>query len=182
MTPEQYSQRLGELIEAIKPEAINYATAATGNMLRDIKNRLITKGELADGGQFTPYSTNPLLVSRESFSNKTNADKFFGKQKGGLKLLMGGYRQLRQIEGLQVAHKSFFRTGETLNSLKIITQSEQGGDVVIKSGVNARGLKIIAENSNREGIDILLPSEPEKLRMAKIFIEGLTKVIKQHIA
>lgn len=64
-------------------------------------------GRGQDGHQFKPYSTRPLLIpySRIYDTGKLKQDVLrLGRSRGELVYFSGGYRQYREMMGLQVEH------------------------------------------------------------------------------
>ena len=123
-------KRLNQMAVELPRDYPLWANAALGNFaLKRIKDRIVGSGIAADGSSYKPYSTKPMLVGASSFRTKKGAKDFFGSKKKRrelqwviyrghkLAVLQGGYKQLRQLENNQVAHKSFLRTNQMWPSI-----------------------------------------------------------------
>jgi hypothetical protein len=139
-------KELAVRLERIKQELNGFpqwADAILGNTaLALLKKRVVEKGIASDDTAFRPYSTRPMLVGAKSFRTKSAAASVFGSpakrkslewrtiDRGGalyrLAILPGGYKQIRQIEGSQVAHKSFLRSGEMWLSIHTLGTKKEG--------------------------------------------------------
>ena len=80
----------------------------------EMLKRIHDRGIAADGRKIGRYSTKPTLIGAKSFTTKGNAQRALGSKskrkelewrtvKGNkLAILPGGYKQIRQIEGVRV--------------------------------------------------------------------------------
>jgi len=97
------------------------ASSVQGSMMR----RVFNDGKDSKNGMIGSYSTKPTLVGRSSFVNQTAWNRVFKVKKykwvtfrgKKLKVLPGGYKQIRQIEGKETATVNLTRTGKLSKSL-----------------------------------------------------------------
>jgi hypothetical protein len=135
-----------------------------------ITNRIVTRGESAEGGSFSPYSTKPMLVGAKSFRTKAAAASVFERKNIGknqwrtiqrnsknyrLILLPNGYKELRRIEGSGTAFKTFLRTGEMWGSSRGVNSdnmpAKEANAVKVEGTVeNAPGKYITTVGSKSE--------------------------------
>lgn len=174
------------------------------SIISDVKERVISRGQAADGSMFSPYSTRTMLVGRTSFKTAQAFNAFVkeGKESKGLKgkkgvkmtktvdwrtikrggqtyrlmLLEGGYKKLRELHGHPTSKKIFYWDGTMLNSVfpKDPVQSGYRFSSVYGPNIERELLKMSGLQS-REGKKLLAPSEQEKQRGREIFFKLLNK-------
>lgn len=199
MTVDQASIRLNELGQKLRNDFPNWANAALGNTaLAMIQKRVIDTGVSSDGSAYKPYSTKPTLVGAKSFRTKAAASSVFGTpakrkalewrriNRGGtyynLAILPGGYKQIRQIDGSQVNHKSFLRTGEMWQSIHTLGTDTEGQGFVTRIGTKVDlSNKKLSGNTEREGKDILMVSKQEEQKLAQILDKYIQNVINSSL-
>jgi hypothetical protein len=200
MTPEQLSANLNKVNQQIAQDFPLWANVALGNTaLAMLKERIIKTGVASDGSPYKPYSTSPILVGAKSFRTKAAAASVFGSKekrkslqwrtidRGGslyrLALLPGGYKQVRQIDGSQVAHKSFLRTGEMWMSVHNLGTKQEGQmrfTTTIGTQVELSNKKLEG-NTVREGKEILMISQKEEKALTEILDKYITNTINKAI-
>lgn len=200
MTPEQLSSNLGRVQAEINSTFPQWANVALGNTADAmIQKRIISSGMASDGNKYSAYSTNPTLVGAKSFRTKAAAATIFGNPKkrasqqwvtinrGGanyrLVVLPSGYKQVRQIEGLQVAHKSFLRTGEMWGSIHTLgTRQEGTGRFVTVVGTeNPFSNKKLEGHEKREGKPIMMISKSEERELTLILDKYITNILNKAV-
>lgn len=197
MTPEQLSANLNRVRSEINTEYPQWANVALGNTaLAMLKDRVVNKGISPDGSAYNPYSTKPILVGAKSFRTKAAADSIFGSKtkrkaadwrtitRGGtnyrLILLPGGYKRIRQIEGSQVAHKSFLRSGEMWLSIHTLGTRKEGGGFTTTVGTEVElSNKKLEGNTKRENKEILMVSKSEETRLTEILDKYITNKLNR---
>lgn len=70
MSPEEYSERLGELYGLISGDlALDTIVPAASDLLFEIKNRIVQEGMNTAGGEIGQYSQKPIYVTPQQFVN-----------------------------------------------------------------------------------------------------------------
>jgi hypothetical protein len=137
------------------------ATSVQGTMMR----RVFNNGKDSKNGMIGSYSTRPTLVGRSSFVNKSAWDRVFKTKKykwvtfrgRKLKVLTGGYKQIRQIEGKETVSVNLTRTGKLSKSLVI--EPTANGYII---GFLPYGAKLSQYQENHWNKMIFAPSLNEK--------------------
>jgi hypothetical protein len=81
LTFEEYDTKQKQAISALESEPMGKLMLEIGgDALRMIADRIIKRGENAEGGQFPPYSTKPMLSGCSNFINKTSCTQFIGSK------------------------------------------------------------------------------------------------------
>jgi hypothetical protein len=190
--------RLNNLSQQINAEFPQWASVALGNTaLAMLKQRVVNKGIASDGSSFSPYSSKPTLVGAKSFRTQAAAQSVFGSKdkrkkmewqtinRGGssfrLAILPGGYKQIRTIEGSQVAHKSFLRSGEMWISIHTQgTRQEGSGKFITTVGTeNDLSNRKLEGNEKREGKEILGVTQQEEIKLTEILDKYVTNFIQK---
>jgi hypothetical protein len=190
--------RLSQLSNQINSEYPQWASTVLGvTAFAMLKQRVVNKGVASDGSSFSPYSTKPILVGAKSFRTKAAAQSVFGSKdkrktlewktidRGGAKyrlaLLPGGYKQIRTIEGSQVGHKSFLRSGEMWLSIHVEgTRQEGQGKFVTTVGSEVELTnKKLAGNEAREGKQILGVTSQEETQLGEIMDKYVTNLVNR---
>ena len=114
-----------------KTETDKIARTAAFTLKANIANRVFQDGIASNKGSIGSYSRKATLIGAKSFAIKGKANIIFGtkskrkKQKWVTKngkhlvVLPGGYAQLRQLQGRQVARVDLHLTGKLLNEWSI---------------------------------------------------------------
>jgi hypothetical protein len=137
------------------------ATSVQGTMMR----RVFNDGKDSKNGMIGSYSTRPTLVGRSSFVNKSAWDRVFKTKKykwvtfrgRKLKVLTGGYKQIRQIEGKETVSVNLTRTGKLSKSLVI--EPTANGYII---GFLPYGAKLSQYQEDHWNKMIFAPSSNEK--------------------
>ena len=196
MTLQELSASLKRASQQINADFPQWANVALGNTaLAMLKQRIVNTGQASDGSSYKPYSTKPTFIGASSFRTKAAANSVFGtvtkrralewrKVRGhNLAILPGGYKQIRQIDGSQVSHKSFLRTGEMWLSIHTLgTQAAGEGKFTTTVGTKVDlSNKKLEGNTAREGKEILMISKKEEQELTKILDKYITNIINKSI-
>jgi hypothetical protein len=191
--------KLNQMINAEFPVFANNPEIGVGlgmTALAAINRRIVQTGQTADGGSFKPYSSKPALVGAKSFRTQAAAQSVFGSKdkrkalqwrtidRGGamyrLAILPGGYKQIRTIEGSQVAHKSFLRGGEMWKSIHVQGTTGSNGKFITTVGTeNELSNKKLEGNVKREGKEILQTSPKEDQMLTNLLDKFITKLVQR---
>jgi hypothetical protein len=160
-----------ELNSTLKVAAIT----TQGNIMR----RVFNDGKATQGGFIGSYSTKPLAVGRKSFTRQSSWNQVFAakkyawttirgkKTKAGkpvrLKVLPGGYKQLRSIQGKDVSTVNLDYSGKLKGSM--IVEAIPFGYVV---GFLPYGAKLSQYQEQKWNKPIFYPSKYEKAVITKI--------------
>lgn len=95
--------------------------------MAEVMYRVFNTGKASNSRSIGNYSTRTTLVGAKSFVNKTAWNKVYKdknlkwvtKGKRRLKVLPGGYRMIRSIEGKEVAYVNLQRTGKLKSSMQM---------------------------------------------------------------
>jgi len=176
MTIPEYNARMEKVIkDSQRNEEVMVRLGASA--LTWIKERVIETGVNAKGQKFKPYSTRPTLAGGKSFRTVKYAAQVLGskaKRKGfdwvtvnghRLVVVKGGYKEIRQLQGLQTDHVDFSVTNEMWGDINIISKSSdhQKGTVIIGAKKESEKKKLEGNTKRRGDILDLNPHEIEDL-------------------
>lgn len=142
------------------------AVQIASNLLAQVENRIIQKGEDADGVKFPGYSTTPVPKFWFYGTGRTRTFDDKVKKFPGNTL---SYKQARVLDNLQVDRVDFFRTGEMWQHTGVeITKRLFAFTQVSIKGKTKEARDKIGWNSDRYGTYVLKPQkgEVEKERRA----------------
>lgn len=153
------------------------AVQIASNLLAQVENRIIQKGEDADGVKFPGYSTTP--VPKFFFygrSRNNGADTRVRKAK--TKTL--SYKEFRGLNNLQTQHVDLYFTGEMWNHTGVeITKRLFAFTQVSIKGKTKEAQNKIGWNSERYGGYILKPQKDEIEAARKSYlIDRRNRIIK----
>lgn len=182
-------QRLDELPSDLEELLVTQQAAVALNFYAVIKNRIQQTGEKAEGGQLGEYSTSPSLVGSTSFRTKTAANKVLGSKskrkarqwrtvKSGnksvrLTILEGGYKELRDLSGLQTGFVDLTYRDQTSgyegmwSRIRLIVKEVAPGKILIglePDQLDSEGNSLpdrISALNKKYGTNILAPSAQE---------------------
>lgn len=195
MTPQQASAGMQRFVNYVQSQ-FERDILVVGSMALSaaIRNRVEQTGIAADGSKFTPYSTKPMLAGAKTFTGVTAFNRIAGTKekraalewvtvsRGGttyrLFVIPNGYKQVRELEGRQVAHKSFNRTGFMWQGFGI--KGAQNKRVVI-GGKSQDSQNKINWNSAREKQNIIEASDRETEVLAAYITNKLTEKLNDFI-
>jgi hypothetical protein len=165
-----------ELLAALEPEALRAGADAAAL----IENRIVDKGEKADGSALTPYSTKPAPAFYYFGRSRTNAGEKAVQKKAKAKQPIS-YREFREINGLNTDHKSLEFTGEMWQGFGVIgakTLSEGVVEVTI-GGKNDRTRSLLGYHSDRENTEITAPNREEIQTVSAGVIARLKAIVEK---
>ena len=111
-----------------------------GTYFVEYVSRIFNEGKASDKTPIGQYSTKQMLVGAKSFMNKTKANAFFSSEKAKnkknkgdsgwrtikteqgferLKLIEGGYKEFRALNGLQTSEVDLTFRGDLFRSVKL---------------------------------------------------------------
>lgn len=166
--------------------------ASTANTM--IKTRVIEKGQNAEGEQYDPYSTKPMLASRAGMTqaayNKVAGSKAKRKElkwvtleRAGKKVrlfeLDGGYKEFRELHGRQTGFVDFAFSGKMWANINVVSGDDEHkiGRARI-STLSEEEMKKLAGNTERKGVILDLSSD-ETYKLARIIEKRLTDMWRQ---
>jgi len=192
LTPEQFEIAIDNVVADLQSGAFGEVMfAAANDALGLIKTRVVYSGENAEGQQFAPYSTKPLWTGRPRMTEKAY-DKVAGSKKkrrelrwatfnkGRHFLLVGGYKEFRELHERQTAFVDFTFHGDMWSSIKIISDKTRhdSGEAIIAPD-NQTDFAKLEGNVARRG-DILMLNASEIEHVSKIINEGLIDIWKRN--
>lgn len=197
MTPDEAAKRfdmLEKMIERDLPTFIQERVAHSAQQL--IENRVRVQGKNYRGGSFKPYSTKPILSSGTTAKSKAVGNALAGSKskrrqlewrtvthKGKqvrLFIVPGGYKQIRQIEGLQTGHKDFWFTTQMWGGFGVKRKSHTKNKITVTlGGTNKESQDKIDGNSEREGVNIINISDSELKSLAKMVDKEIQRYINK---
>jgi len=165
---------------------------AAHDVVAQIENRITTTGKAADGLMFSPYSTKPFWTTgRMQKSNRLRnwaignpSVKWmtvkYGEKNVHLFQVPGGYKQAREIEGLQTQYKDFEFSGQMWRMFGVKRSATAKDNVrVWIGGRSTRSQKLINKNSKREGKPLIDMSKEEIATMEKVIDNEISKLMKK---
>lgn len=140
MSFEKTVNKLAGLDAFMRREAKLITGEVIGNYFGEYVSRIFNEGKASDKTPIGQYSTKPMLVGAKSFMNKTKANAFFSSEKAKnkknkgdsgwrtikteqgferLKLIEGGYKEFRALNGLQTSEVDLTFRGDLFRSVKL---------------------------------------------------------------
>ncbi len=169
----QLNKRLEKFASSLEgQEHGNIMVQLASTALTKVKDRIIKKGEDADGGKFDPYSTKPMLTNYTGMNvsayNKVAGSKEKRKKLkwvtiGGHKLfeLTDGYKEYRELHGRQTGHVDFVFSGKMMNDINLVSsRSELNSGVAVITTRKDEEQEKLKGNTERRG-EILALSDKE---------------------
>jgi len=195
MTPDEAANRFQKLLDMINRDLPVYIKETLAHdASAAVALRVQQTGKNFRGGSFKSYSTKPMLTSGTTAKSKSVWNKLASSKTSRRDLdwvtikrrgknvhlfeLKGGYKQLRQLEGLQTAHKDFSFSQVMWNSYGVKRTVNTNNEVVVTIGGKTQDSQDrINWNSKREGVEIINISDQELKKLAK----NLDKQIQKYI-
>ncbi len=166
-TPEQYLQKMRERIKNIKAASLMESVVA--KVQTAMEKRIFEDGASGNGQKLGTYSTKPMYATKKQFA-KTSAFKPQGKTggKGTFKnkrtrqsmYLAQGYKQLKQVQGLQSNFVNLEYTGALRKAFKAKPQTN-AQQVTLGIGGKQSDKKLAALKA-KYGTDIFKPTTAER--------------------
>lgn len=192
---EEFNKKIDQVIANL-PKFIKQTSddIALNDLAALISERVINKGENEKGGSFSGYSTKATLAGASTFTSKAAFNKVAGskaKRKSldwvtlngnSLFVLKGGYKEVRKLEGREVGHKSFERTGKMWQNFGIVrTQQLDKRYIVSLGGLNKDAQDKMNWNSEEEGTNILGATKEEQNIIAQLYEKRLVNYLKKNL-
>lgn len=166
---------------------------AAHDVVGQIEHRVTTTGVAADGRKFSPYSTKPFWTTgrmgksdrlrKWAFSNENVKwmTVKYGDKNIHLFQVPGGYKQARQIEGLETSFKNFEFSGQMWRMFGVKRSATSKNNVrVWIGGRTRRSQRLINENSKRENKPIIDMSKKEIDIMEKVVDKEIQRLLQKH--
>lgn len=161
-TPAQLRQGIAraraDLLAALSVEGATVGADAAAL----IEDRIVTKGEKADGSRFSPYSTKGVPAYLYFGRSRNAAGEAAVRRKATARQPVS-YKEFRQLNGLNTGVKNFQFTGEMWQGfgVKSVRPVRPGVVVVTLGGKNARTAELLGYHSAREGAELTALSKQE---------------------
>jgi len=179
-------QNLRASLQKAKAE-IQSALISEGNVIGAdtaalIEDRIVSKGEKAEGGKFSPYSTKPvpafLYFGRSRNAGGETAVKRAAKEKKGV-----SYKDFRQFNGLNTSFKNFQFSGEMWSGFGVRAVRLVSSTVVEIEigGKNSRSNLLFKAHSERENSELTAPSEKELKIISETVQERIINILKRNL-
>lgn len=192
MTPEELDNRFEKVISDIQSTEFGKLMVYAGNdALTLIRRRVQEEGTNAEGQQYKPYSTKPMLANCSSMTTnacsrvagskqKRKELKWVTLQRGGKNIrlfeLPGGYKEFRDIHGRQTGHVDFTVSGKMWGNIKVISDNtEHNGGIVRIGATTELDKNKLRGNTDRRGA-ILKLSQGELNYISERFAMGITQI------
>lgn len=162
MTLDEQIRRFDNLLDFLDNELPVLAEQVLAtDLVALITNRVVQRGETYLGGKFKPYSRRTVAAYRFWGKSRNQAAE---KKVRALARARAGitYADFRSLNNLETSVKNFEFTGEMwrLFGIRAVQRSSRTTRIQI-GGTTAASQKKIDENSSREGISIIEPSQSE---------------------
>ena len=147
-----------------------------------IEDRIVSKGEKAEGGKYSPYSTKPVAAFRY-FGRSRNAGGEAAMRRAAKEKRGVSYEDFRRANGLGTSNKNFQFTGEMwqnfgLRGVKMISSTVVEIEI---GGKNARSNLLLKAHSERENSELTAPSQKELQIIAETVSERIINIIKRNL-
>jgi hypothetical protein len=179
MTLDQFLAKITQTRLNIEREAANIGAAMGADLSALIADRVIQRGKTAEGGSFTPYSTNETAAFFfRGKSRRGRADAQVAKlQKARTPL---SYSKFRELNGLKSSPKNFEFTGEMWREFGVTATRFDGRVIYVtiggKTELSANKMEWL---SKQEGRDIIEPSKSELAQVESLTVRRVQKIIDQ---
>lgn len=187
MTSVEFQKKIdvvvGNLINNQLPDFM--AMTIVNDLIEGVQTRLQEKGELASGEK-PKYSTKSALVGYPGEGTQQNYAAMYKKAYSALKVegakwatvkghklveAPGGYKQIRELGGLQTDHVDFTVSNSMLRSVKVKNKRVEGTKIVVTySPTGTEQEAKVSGHNNRYDENILEPNKAE-LKQASIRIQ-----------
>jgi len=161
MTLSEFQQKIDRALNRIDSELETQVAVAGNDLVALITNRVVQRGETADGGSFTPYSTTEVPAFFYFNRGRTSSANSTAKQKAK-KHEEISYKEWRGLNNLNTSPKNYEFTGEMWRGfgVKSIQRTANGATITIGGTTNTSEDRI-TWNSKQEGKSIIKPSKKE---------------------
>ena len=161
MKLSELQNKIDNAIRRIDDELEVQARSAGLDLVAIVANRVVQKGETAEGGSFTPYSTKEIpaffFLGKSRTATAEAKVKALSKYPDNL-----SYKEFRAINNLNTSHKNFEFSGEMWRGFGVLSATKSPNGVTLTIGGRSEASEDrITWNSKREGTSIILPSKAE---------------------
>lgn len=197
-TPQELAARIEKAAAQIPIIFANGEVIAMNEILSNMMRRIFNEGKRTDGGQIGQYSTKKMLVGASSFRNKTAANRFFSKKNKkelewvyyknrALAVMKGGYKELREIQGLESNYVNLQYRDNLINSIDIgvnrfanirVEGSTAYFDDATVIGVTTEKAAIITSALDKKYGQVFYPSEEEINIGVTLMTQYITEQLK----
>lgn len=161
MTLSELSQRIDTALDRIESEVEQQAAIAGSDLVALITNRVIQKGQNADGGNFSPYSTKEVPAFLFFNKSRNNSAEATVRKKAKKKEPIS-YKDFRELNNLNTNFKNFEFTGSMFRGFRLLkVEKTTTGVKITIGGSNPDSEKKIGWLSEQEGQSIIRPSSEE---------------------
>jgi len=171
----------------------NIMVSIASDALVTIRERIKESGTNAEGGQYPPYSTNPMLSGCKNFIQKAACERYVKKddtkwvmidrgtpQMRPLFVIPGGYKEFREIQGRQTGFVDFSFSNRMWNNIKIVSDnSEHNQGIARIAATTDEDKKKLEGNTKRKG-KILKLSQSEISELSRRFSTKITQIFERH--
>ena len=180
-------QNLRTALQKAKSEIVS-SLISEGNVIGAdtaalIEDRIVSKGEKAEGGKFSPYSTKPVAAFRY-FGRSRNAGgeaaaKRAAKEKKGV-----SYKDFRQFNGLSTSFKNFQFSGEMWQGMGVVGVKMLSSSVleIEIGGKNERSKRLLGYHSEREKSELTAPSKSELDIISSTVSDRIISIVNRNIS
>ena len=196
MTPEDLDNTFNNIIRDIESDGMGRVMVQVGSAaLALIRDRVQKTGQDAEGGQYKPYSTKPMLSGCKNMlkgscekvigsKEKRREKKWVTLQSGGKNVhlfeIPGGYKEFREINGRQTGFVDFSFSGRMWANIKVVSDNSEHNAGVARIGTTIAEVNDILEGNTKRRTDILKLSKGELNDLSGMFNLGITQIFHNH--
>lgn len=182
MSLEEIRQGILRAAAELQRELSAEALRAGADAAALVEDRIVMRGEKADGGALTPYSTKPAPAFYYLGRSRNNAGEAAVKARAKKRQSIS-YREFRQLNGLGVDHKSLDFTGAMWQGfgVKRVSVLRLGVVQVEIGGKNEYTGKLLGYHSAREKTEITAPSAQEIRLISAGIKDRLQSIIAKNV-
>lgn len=147
-----------------------------------VEDRIVTKGEKAEGGKFSPYSTKPVAAFRY-FGRSRNSSGEQGVRKAAKEKRGVSYKDFRELNGLNTSVKNFQFTGEMWRGMGVVNVRLISYSVleITIGGKNPRSKFLLNAHSERENSNLTEPSKSELQIISETVQTRIVNILKRNL-
>ena len=195
MTAQQYAKKLNDTVQGLTTglsEKMQVWVAS--DVIGEVQRRIQSTGELSDGDK-GQYSTKSALVGYPSSGIQQNYSAMYKRAYNALKKQAaakwvtvsghrlveapGGYKQIRELGGLDTNFKDYTISGDMFRSVKVRKNAHTPTTVSVTYGSQGKNEKILESHNERAGQNILLPNKDEMKRLELRIIKWIVAELRQ---
>lgn len=196
MTADEAIRRINIVVDSTITQWGEMMLEVAESANTNLKDRIINTGYNAEGRQYDPYSTTPMLANCKSMTqsacskvagSKTKRKdlKWVTLQRGGKNVrlfeLAGGYKEFRELHGRQTGFVDFAFSGRMWADVQIVSSDgEHANGIARISTLSDEQMKKLEGHTKRKGV-LLDLNQAEIDKLAKIVSERLTRIWQQEL-